>query len=207
MCCRQPCCVASARLLRFICHIQLQCGGEAYPAGFINHLYSCKLGEARKVWDLYKPPQQRWYKLQFLQLLLNQLKGKKNPIRAFKTKTTSGTRSSWAENFWRLGECGREAFMSGPHFYVLRGAFSAGRYWRWEGGSYLLWLGVSILVLMDGQINSSREENKHCLQSQNHRRINAEISMKSCWSVLGNLSRNQNWLLKESKWFSPAWKS
>lgn len=50
----------------------------------------------------------------------------KKTIRAFKTKTNSGTRRSWAENFWRLGECGREVFMCGPHFYVLRGAFSAG---------------------------------------------------------------------------------
>lgn len=39
-------------LLKFICHVQSQCRGEDYTAGFINHYHSGKLWEAGKIWVL-----------------------------------------------------------------------------------------------------------------------------------------------------------
>lgn len=42
-------------LLKFICHVQLQCRGEDYTAGFINHYHSGKLWEAGKIWVLRRP--------------------------------------------------------------------------------------------------------------------------------------------------------
>lgn len=42
-------------LLKFICHVQLQCRGEDYTAGFINLYHSDKVWEAGKIWVLCKP--------------------------------------------------------------------------------------------------------------------------------------------------------